>query len=169
MGKNLKLSASEPLGEQHACEGFSCGVESLDAWLRLRAKKNQASGASRTFVVCHGHRVVAYYALASGAITVIAAPSRFRRNMPDPIPVVMLGRLAVDRALQGAGIGRALVRDAGLRVIRAADTIGIRGLMVHAISPEARTFYEHIGFEQSPLDPMNLLITLPDLEVALEA
>jgi GNAT superfamily N-acetyltransferase len=87
--------------------------------------------------------------------------------MPDPIPVVVLGRLAVDQAFQGKGLGRALVRDAGYRVIQAADAIGIRGLIVHAISADARAFYEAVGFAPSPLDPMTLMITLADLKASL--
>ncbi len=141
--------------------------DSLDTWLKRRAKKNQATGASRTFVVCDGWRVVAYYALASSAVAVVETSGRFRRNMPDPVPVVVLGRLAVDRSFQGNGIGRALVRDAGYRVIQAADTIGIRGLIAQAASAQAKTFYEHIGFEVSPLDPMTLMITLADLKACL--
>jgi GNAT superfamily N-acetyltransferase len=129
--------------------------------------KNQRTGASRTFVVCAGQRVLAYYVLASSAIAVIEAPGRFRRNMPDPIPVVILGRLAVDRSFQGKGVGRALVRDAGSRVIQAADTIGIRGLIVHALSAEAKAFYEHVGFSPSPLDSMTLMISLADLKASL--
>jgi predicted N-acetyltransferase YhbS len=142
-------------------------VESLDHWLKHRALKNQVTGASRTFVACEDYRVLAYYALASSAITVDAAPGRFRRNMPDPIPVVVLARLAVDISLQGMGFGRALVRDAGQRVIQAADTIGIRGMIVHALSAETRSFYERIGFEPSPLDPMMLMVTLTDLKAGL--
>jgi predicted N-acetyltransferase YhbS len=130
--------------------------------------KNQISGASRTFVVCDRGRVVAYYALASSAVAVDEAPGRFRRNMPDPIPVVVLGRLAVDCAFQGKGIGRALVRDAGYRVVQAADTIGIRGLVVHALSEEAKIFYQMVGFDPSPLDPMTLMITLADLKACLK-
>ncbi|MGH8548156.1 MAG: GNAT family N-acetyltransferase [Methylococcales bacterium] len=130
--------------------------------------KNQTSGASRTFVSCDGGRVVAYYSLASGAIAVSEAPGRFRRNMPDPVPVVVLGRLAVDRGYQGGGLGRALVGDAGLRVIQAADIIGIRGLIVHALSAEAKAFYRQAGFEPSPLDPMTLLITIADLKGCLQ-
>jgi len=143
------------------------GVESLDRWLKQRAIKNQTTGASRTFVACDGGRVLAYYALASSAVTVGAAPGRFRRNMPDPIPVVVLGRLAVDHSSQGHGVGRALVRDAGLRVIQAADIIGIRGMIVHALSAEAKAFYERVGFELSPLDPMMLMVTLADLKASL--
>ena len=110
--------------------------------------------------------MVAYYALASGAVTGDEAPGRFRRNMPDPIPVVVLARLAVDHSLQGKGVGRALVRDAGQRVIQAADTIGIRGMLVHALSPEAEAFYARVGFAPSPLDAMTLMITLADLKAS---
>ena len=160
----MTVAAPEPLTEHHDIEAFVSGVESLDQWIKRRALKNQATGASRTFVSCENRRVLAYYALASSAITVDDAPGRFRRNMPDPIPVVVLGRLAVDRSLHGQGVGRALVRDAGQRVIQAADTIGIRGLIVHALSEDAKAFYEKVGFEPSPLDPMILMVTLADLE-----
>ena len=118
--------------------------------------QNRASGASRTFIVCDAPRVVAYYALAASAVAPNAAPGRFKRNMPDPIPVVVLARLAVDRTHQSQGIGRALFQDAALRVIQAADTIGIRGMLVHAISDEARAFYLRLGLDPSPLEPMTL-------------
>lgn len=163
----MRLSVPEPLGAHHDTEAFRSGIESLDAWLKRRALKNQLTGASRTFVVCEGRRVMAYYALASSAIAVQEASGRFRRNMPDPIPVVVLGRLAVDRSIQGKGVGRALVRDAGHRVIQAADAIGIRGLVVHALSADARAFYTRVGFDPSPLDPSTLMITLADLKSAL--
>ncbi|MBB3105344.1 GNAT family N-acetyltransferase [Azomonas macrocytogenes] len=163
----MMVGAPEPLTSHHELEQFNSGVDSLDQWLKRRALKNQGTGASRTFVASDGHRVLAYYALAASAVTVEAVPGRFRRNMPDPIPVVVLGRLAVDRALHGKGLGRALVRDACLRVIQAADTIGIRGMLVHALSDEARTFYERIGFERSQLDPMMLMVTLADLKAGL--
>ena len=114
-------------------------------------------------MACDETRVVAYYALASGAVTSTDATGRFRRNMPDPIPVVVLGRLAVDQTLHGKGFGRSLVRDADMRVIQAADAIGIRGMTVHALSDEAKAFYDKVGFEPSPLDPHLLMITLIDL------
>jgi len=161
----MTLSPPEPLTDHHYLEAFSSGVENLDNWLKRRALKNQISGASRTFVVCEEqHRVVAYYALASSAVAVAETTGRFRRNMPDPIPVVVLGRLAVDKSLHGKGVGRALVRDAGYRVIQAAEAIGIRGLIVHAMSPEAKAFYEAVGLDPSPLDPMTMMITLADLK-----
>ncbi len=162
----MKLTAPMPLTTHHLTEGFACGVDSLDLWLKRRSLKNQIQGASRTYVVCDDARVVAYYALASGAVTTMEATGRFRRNMPDPIPVVVLGRLAVDKTLHAKGLGRSLVRDAGMRVIQAADTIGIRGITVHALSDEARTFYENVGFEPSPLDRHLLMITLADLVAA---
>lgn len=163
----MTVTAPEPLTAHHDVQSFMSGVESLDRWLKQRAIKNQTTGASRTFVACDDRRVLAYYALASSAVTVGAASGRFRRNMPDPIPVVVLGRLAVDHSSQGHGVGRALVRDAGLRVIQAADIIGIRGMIVHALSAEAKAFYERVGFELSPLDPMMLMVTLADLKASL--
>lgn len=163
----MTLSAPEPLAVHHNGDAFTCGVESLDRWLRQRALKNQATGASRTFVICEDKRVLAYYALASNAVAAKVATGRLRRNMPDPIPVVVLGRLAIDQSLQGQGIGRALVRDACLRVVAAADAIGIRGMLVHALSPEALAFYEHVGFEPSPLEPMTLMAILADVRAGL--
>ena len=145
----MALSAPAPIGTHHQIGDFSSGIVSLDEWLKRRAPANQATGAARTFVVCEADRVVAYFALASGAVNVAAAPGRFRRNMPDPIPVVVLARLAVDRAYQGQGLGRAMVRDGAKRVVHAADTIGIRGIIVHAISDDAKAFYLALGCEPS--------------------
>ncbi|AIP97897.1 GNAT family N-acetyltransferase [Salmonella enterica] len=158
------ISAPEPLHAGHVLTSFCCGVDSMDNWLKQRAMKNQVTGASRTFVCCDNNsKVQAYYSLASSAVMANTAPGRFRRNMPDPIPVVVLGRLAVDQSLHGQGVGRALMRDAGLRVIQVAETIGIRGMLVHALSDEAREFYLKVGFEPSPMDPMMLMVTLGDL------
>jgi GNAT superfamily N-acetyltransferase len=162
----MTLSAPEPLADQHQTADFSCGVPSLDEWLKRRARGNQASGASRTYVVCEGDQVVAYFALAAGSVDVANAPGRFRRNMPDPVPVVILGRLAVDVLQRGRGLGRLLMRDAGQRVLQAADVVGIRGILVHAISQEARQFYQAVGFEPSPLDAMTLVMTLVDIRAA---
>ena len=162
------IQSPEPLAVEHALDGFDSGVASLDDWLRRRAMQNQASGASRTFVVCDAGQVVAYYALAASAVAPDAAPGRFRRNMPDPIPVVVLARLVIARDRQGRGLGRALFQDAANRVIHAADTIGIRGLLVHAISEEAKAFYVRIGLDPSPLEPMTLMTTVADLKATLD-
>jgi GNAT superfamily N-acetyltransferase len=154
MGEISRLSPPELLAEHHDIADFSSGEASLDEWLRRRARANQVSGASRTYVVCEDKRVIAYYALASGVIAVESAPGRFKRNMPDPIPVAVLARLAVDRDWHGKGLGRALFRDAALRVAQAADAIGIRGIVVHAISEEAKKVYVALGFDPSPREPI---------------
>jgi GNAT superfamily N-acetyltransferase len=156
-----------PLTTEHEIETFASGEPSLDEWLRRRARPNQMSGASRTYVVCDGGRVIGYYALASGAILPEQVPGRFRRNMPNPIPVAVLARLAVDRGHQGRGLGRALFRDAALRVLQAANAIGIRGIIVHAISQEAQEFYLALGFDSSQHDPMTLVVTLNDLRATV--
>jgi len=161
------LSAPEPLAEHHELERFASGEASLDDWLRRRAKSNQLSGATRTFVLCDGGKVVAYYALASSAVTVEAAPGKFRRNMPDPIPVVVLARLAIDKGRQRQGLGRALFQDAARRVMNAAAEIGIRGMLVHALSEDAEAFYRSLGLAPSPLDPMMLMVTVADLRASL--
>lgn len=163
------LRPPEPLHRDHDLAGFDCGVVSLNHWLERRAMANQVSGASRTFVSCENRKVVGYYALASSAVVPAAAPGRFRRNMPDPVPVVVLGRLAVATSHHGQGLGRALFRDAALRIIQAADAIGIRGMVVHALSEEAKAFYQRLGLEDSPLDPMTLMATVADLREAMEA
>jgi len=162
------IGRPEPLSSTHQLGDLDSGTPTLDDWLKRRALQNQASGASRTFVVGNDGKVVAYYALASSAVMAQAAPGRFRRNMPDPIPVVVLGRLAVARTYQRHGLGRALFRDAGMRVLQAADTIGIRGLLVHAISEEARDFYLRLGLSPSPLDPLILMVTISDLRATVE-
>ena len=167
MGKVSRLKQPEPLADRHEIEEFRSGEASLDDWLRRRARANQASGASRTYVVCDGSSVIAYYALASGVIAVESAPGRSRRNMPNPIPVAILARLAVDLEWHGQGIGRALFRDAASRVAQAADCIGIRGIVVHAISEQAKSFYLALGFDPSPIEPMTLMVTLTDVRAVL--
>jgi GNAT superfamily N-acetyltransferase len=164
---SVPLSPPVPLADHHLVDDFSSGEPSLDDWLRRRARANQLSGATRTFAACDGDRVIGYYALASGAVTVESVPGRFRRNMPDPIPVAVLARLAVDRAYQGRGLGRALFGDGARRVAHAADAIGIRGIVVHAISDETRKFYVALGFDPCPREPMTLVATLADIRAAL--
>lgn len=153
---------SEPvlLATRHQMGDFSCGVASLDDWLKRRARPNQVSGASRTYVVAEGDTVVGYYCLASGALALNEAPPAMRRNMPDPLPIAVLGRLAVDQSYQGRGLGVALLQDAVLRTLQAGDILGIRGLLVHALSAEAQAFYQHHGFVASPTQPMTLILSL---------
>lgn len=152
----------EKLSATHDLSDFDSGEPVLDDWLRRRALHNEASGASRTYVVCVDKRVVGYYTLAVGAVAHVKAPGLVRRNMPDPLPVMVLGRLAVDTGLQRRGIGRGLLRDAVLRTVQAAEIAGIRAILVHAISEAAKRFYEGCGFIASPIDPLTVMITVAE-------
>jgi len=163
------ITAPEHLNPDHQLGAFDSGQPALDDWLKRRALDNDKSGASRTYVITAGDRVIGYYALAAGAVALASSPGRVRRNMPDPVPVMVLGRLAVDRAYQGRGLGQGLLRDAILRTLQAAEIGGIRAILVHAISEEAKRFYERHGFMPSPIDPMTLMITVADAEKALGA
>lgn len=162
-----EIRAPEHLTPEHDLATFDSGIPALDDWLKRRALANEQAGASRTYVVCAGGRVVGYYALATGGVVQAAATGRVRRNMPDPVPVMVLGRLAVDQAYQGGGLGADLLRDAILRILQAAKLGGIRAILVHAVSEEAKRFYERHGFVASPVDPMTLMITVADAEKAL--
>lgn len=158
---NLHLSAPCPLAASHILNDFVCGETSLDDWLKRRALTNQLSGASRTFVVTdQSDRVYGYYALAAGAVSHQAATSAVRRNMPDPVPVMVLARLAVDTAAQGVQLGGALLQDAVNRAVMVSQNAGVRALLVHALHDRAKAFYEHYGFQASPLHPMTLMLRL---------
>jgi GNAT superfamily N-acetyltransferase len=157
------LAPPEKLRDDHDLSRFQCGEPALDDWLRRRALQNEESGASRTYAACIGLRVVAYYALAVGAVAHASVPGRVRRNMPDPVPLMIVGRLAVDEEFHGRGLGQGLLRDAVLRTLQAADIAGIRAILVHAISSDAQRFYERHGFVRSPIDPLMLMITLADV------
>jgi GNAT superfamily N-acetyltransferase len=157
---DVRLSAPQRLEGTHDLGQFDCGEASLNEWLVRRALKNEANGASRTYVVCVDNSVVGYYSLANGAIDRDLAPKPMKRNMPDPIPVMVLGRLAVDRRFQGQKIGRALLGDAILRVLSAAEIVGIKAILVHAISEDAKQFYRCSGFLESPVTPMTLCLVL---------
>lgn len=157
-----KLRPPEKLNSLHQIGNFDSGNSQLDEWLKHRALKNELEGASRTYVLCAGEAVVGYYCLANGAVAQTVATGRVRRNMPNPIPVMVIGRLAVDCHWQGKGIGHALVRDAILRTLKATEIAGIRAVLVHAISKEAKQFYEKCGFVASPIDSMTLMVKVND-------
>ena len=159
MGEVSQPARLEPT---HDCSRFDSGSPQLDHWLRRRAPSNEKTGASRTYVVCEGVRVVAFYSLANGAVVLKDVPGKVRRNMPDPIPVMVLGRLAVDRQFRGRGLGKALLRDAILRTLQAAEIAGIRAILVHAKDDSARRLYERFGFLASPTHPLTLMLPLRD-------
>lgn len=154
------LIAPCPIADHHDLDPFSCGVSSLDNWLKKRVRSNEHSRASRTYVLCDGDRVIGYYSLASGSLSNKIAPGKIKRNMPDPIPVMVLGRLAIDQEYQKKKLGDALLRDAFLRVIQAADIAGIKAILVHAISEEAKKFYLDRSFVVSPSETMTLVLPL---------
>ncbi len=157
----MKLLAPVPLGAEHQVQSFACGEASLDEWLKRRALANQTSGASRTFVVTNDdQQVMGYYALAAGAVVHQDAPRSIRQNMPDPIPVMVLARLAVDVRAQGVKLGATLLQDALQRCVRVAQDTGVRAMLVHALHDRARQFYEHYGFKASPIHPMTLMLRI---------
>jgi GNAT superfamily N-acetyltransferase len=160
-----------PLAPEHVIDTFDSGVPPLDRWLRERARKNESAGASRTYVTTSSGtlEVVGFYSLATSSVRAAHAPGAVRRNMPDPVPVILLGRLAVDRGHQGAGLGASLLQDALLRVVQAADIVGIRALLVHAIDETAARFYRRHGFVPSPFDDQTLFLPLATIRAALDA
>ncbi|MHB8210787.1 MAG: GNAT family N-acetyltransferase [Acidithiobacillus sp.] len=157
----ILISEPQPISAGHLLDDFNSGEASLDDWLRRWALPNHLSGASRTFVVTDpDHRVLGYYALAAGAVSHQLATGHIRRNMPDPVPVMVLGRLAVDRRVQGRKLGAALLQDAVNRTVTVSQDVGVRALLVHAIHDHAKSFYEYYGFKESPQDPMTLMLRL---------
>jgi GNAT superfamily N-acetyltransferase len=159
----MNVLAPEPLSADHQVHAFACGESVLDEWLKRRALSNQSSGASRTFVVTTDAReVMGYYALAAGAVAHHDATGAIRQNMPDPIPVMVLARLAVDTRAQGMKLGAGLLQDALRRCILVSHNTGVRAMLVHALNDGARQFYAHYGFKASPAHPMTLMLRLTE-------
>lgn len=158
----------EPLNTGHNLQSFTCGEPLLDQWLLRRAIANQVADASRTYVITEDGEVVGYYCLAAGAVSLAVATGKVRRNMPDPVPVMILGRLAVATSHQGRGLGMDLLRDSILRTLQAADVVGCRAILVHAIHESAAKFYSSAGFQPSPIDPLIYMLRLADARKALE-
>ena len=157
----MKLHAPRPLTADHQVDAFKCGETSLEEWLKRRALLNQANGASRTFVVVdESQSVMGYYALAAGAVHHQDATRSIRQNMPDPLPVMVLARLAVDMRAQGMQLGAGLLRDAVERSLAVAQNAGVRALLVHALHERAKEFYMHYGFQASPVHPLTLMLRL---------
>lgn len=155
----------EKLRREHILESFDCGKEELNDFITRRAWNNQQANSAQTYVLAQDLMVSGYYSLAAGAVTHEAATDRVKKGLArHPIPVILLARLAVDRSMQGRGVGPALLKDALLRAAGAADTIGARAVLVHAKDNTAKGFYEHFDFEPSPSDPYHLLLIMKDVK-----
>lgn len=163
----LDLTPPSPITADHQLINFDSGELALNDWLEKRALKNQASGASRCFVVCSGAEVIGYYSLSAGAISQEGAPKAMRRNMPAPLPILLLGRLAVDKRYHNQGIGQALLRDAMLRAVNVAGEAGVFAMLVHTLTDSAKQFYLSRGFIESPLQPMTLFMTIATIRAIL--
>lgn len=154
----------EKLRRDHLVEDFDCGSEELNRYLVRYALQNQQAGAAQTYVGIAGEIIVGYHTLAVGHVMLEDAPARLTKGLAKhPVPVMLLARLATDRRWQGQGVGKALLRDAMLRTLQAADIAGMRALAVHANDESARRFYEHFDFVPSPTDPMHLFVLLKDV------
>ena len=157
----MKYRAPVPLREDHDLSEFSCQHDALSNWLIHRARKNHQIGASRMFIVTtETGEVAGYYALAAGSVNHKVSPGRIRRNTPDPIPVVVLGRLATHRDHEGRGIGSGMLKDAVLRTQQISADISIRAMICHAIDEQAKAFYLHHGFLASPIEPLTVLLPI---------
>lgn len=149
---------------------FTCGRDSLDHWLKNRAAKSNDARDSKVFVICNeAGEVVGYYAICAGSVSHEEATPKLRRNAPDPIPMGLIGRLAVRDDMNGRGIGRALLRDAILRIAQASENIGIKGILVHALDDDAANFYTHLGFRPSTIDEHHLMISLKEITAELSS
>lgn len=151
---------TEPLGPLHDLDLFASGQPTLDAWLRGRARRNQETGDLRCFVIMDQGRVIGFYALSTAAAARVGLPGPLRRNAPDPVPLLLLGQLAVDRDWQGRGLGAALLRDACLRAAGALRHVGFRALAAHPIDDPAASFYRRYGWQEIP-DSRPPLMVLP--------
>jgi GNAT superfamily N-acetyltransferase len=149
------------LTKDHDRNSFDCGVSPLNDYLKKYALQNQKKDAARTYVATRGNRIVGYYTLAYGSVSLDEAPQSVKSGLPrHPIPVILLARLAVDSTEQGRGLGASLLKDALLRTIQAAEIAGLRAMLVHAKDDSAKRFYEKFGFEPSPIDAYHLFLRL---------
>jgi GNAT superfamily N-acetyltransferase len=165
------LSQVEAISESHDVSRFDCGAyESLNDWLKRFALANQKNESARTYVVHRNRAVVGYYSISAGSVAAEESPARIAKGLArHPIPVILLARLAVDKSEKGTGLGKALLKDALARIAQAADIVGARAVLVHAIDEPARKFYEHFDFEPSPVHELQLMLLMKDLRKALEA
>lgn len=162
----MPYSVPEPLTKRHRLDLFDCGEPALNEWLQTHALQAEASGSAKVFVTTtDGETVVGYYALATAQVEhEQAAPRVLKGQARHPVPAVLLARLAVDQDHQRLGVGRSLLQDAMLRCLQAAESVGVRVLLVHAKHEEARSWYAQYGFEPSPTDPLHLMLLMKDLK-----
>lgn len=165
------LSSIEKLTSDHECQPFTCRKRPLETWLKRHALKNQRVDSSQTYVIHRGGIVVGYYSLTYSEVQHENCPSDIAEGMPKKyaIPVVLLARLAVDDREQGRGLGKALLKDALVRCLAAADIAGARAILVHAIDDEAISFYKYFEFEETPLDPRILMLSMADIRASEES
>ncbi len=162
------LSPVEPLSARHDVASFDCGESALNRFLKRYALINQQAHSARTYVACREQVVVGYYTLVAGSAEPRDVPARIQRGLArHSVPLLLIARLAVDRAEQGTGLGKALLKDALLRCSNVADIAGVRAVVVHAKSDAARSWYEHFDFEPSPTDPYHLFLLMKDLRALL--
>lgn len=164
----IEITKPEAIKLHHQLSDFDCGIESLNTFLKKRAFHNEMRGASRTYIITDGsYNVIGYYTLAVGSVEHKDAKRKVKQNMPDPIPVTVLGRLAVDTSWSGKGIGKGMLREALLKTLEVSEVVGVRAMLLHAISEEAKQFYIQFGFEPCPTDEMTLMITIDDIKKTL--
>lgn len=161
------INPPELLSEYHDTSDFSCGKPVLDYWLKTKALRNQTNRGSRTFVITSGKQIVGYYALASGAVERTQVTSNIARNMPNPIPVIILARLAIDSNFKGLSLGKGLLKDALLRCVNVSSQIGVKAVLVHALDTEAIAFYQKFGFGKMPEQENTLMISISNIEKIL--
>lgn len=162
------LRAPELLTEEHEVSGFGCGKPPLNQYLKKYARVNQANEISRTYVATRGLRVVGYYTLTFGSVSHDEATAKIKAELPQyPIPIILLARLAVDQKEAGKGLGKGLLKDALLRTVQAADIAGLRAMLTHAKDEEAKQFYLKFGFEESPIQPLTLMLSIKDIRASL--
>jgi len=168
MGSRSKYSPPEVLTAEHDRSAFACGKPPLNQYIKKYALINQQNEISRTYVTTREGRVVGYYTLTFGSVSHEEATPKIKAALPHyPIPIMLLARLAVDNREAGKGLGRGLLKDALLRTTQAADIAGLRAILTHAKDDEAKTFYQRYGFEESPLHPLTLMLSIKDIRANL--
>lgn len=169
MPQAAELSSVEPLGKHHDLSSFNCGIhESLNDWLKRFALINQANESTKTYVVHRNNVVVGYYSISAGSVSKPEATPRAAKGLTNhPVPIAVLARLAIDRNEQGKGLGKALLKDALVRIEQASKIFGIRAVLVHAIDQAAGEFYKQYDFEECPGNDLHLMLVMKDLRAIL--